>query len=210
MASHHCRRVHLERFARLTWSSVRIAARFKDHRGTVIVSVIKVLVEMVAVGMYAYCWCVKPASIRVRYIPSRSYISFSYRPHRVRHIPSRSYISFSYRPHRVRYIPSRSYISFSYRPHREPCRTKPKVDGVKTTSIDAFLEQVNVKPNGATVRIKLQNLRGETSVTTLTLDRKYWPTADVRRVDDKWVRTELDARAVSAVDGPASPFVSQE
>ena len=80
-----------------------------------------------------------------------------------------------------------------------------EVDGVKTSSLDAFLEVVNAKPNGATVRIKLQNLRGEASVTTLTLDRKYWPTAEVRRVDDRWVRTEVDSRT-DVVHSSNSPF----
>lgn len=74
-----------------------------------------------------------------------------------------------------------------------------EVDGVKTPSIDAFFAVVNAKPDGATVRIKLESLRGEPSVVTLTMNKTYWPATDISRVNGEWIRTVLDAPVESSV-----------
>ena len=68
-----------------------------------------------------------------------------------------------------------------------------EVDGQPTPDLDAFVAVASKKGSGETVRIKTMSLRGKVSVSTLTLDKQYWPTSDITLgLDGTWKRTTLD------------------
>jgi S1-C subfamily serine protease len=68
-----------------------------------------------------------------------------------------------------------------------------EVDGQPTPTLDRFVEVVNSKRDGESLRIKAVSMRGKVTMTTLTLDRAWWPTHDVRRLPDgQWQRTEVN------------------
>ena len=51
-----------------------------------------------------------------------------------------------------------------------------EVDSVPTPDLDTFLKVVSTKKDGQTIRIKQASIKtGATVVTTLTLDKQYWP-----------------------------------
>ena len=67
-----------------------------------------------------------------------------------------------------------------------------EVDGKPTPSLEAFLAVVRAKRHGESVRIRQEDLRGASSVSTLKLDLKYWPTFALER-DEKsgeWCRRD--------------------
>eukprot|EP00038_Savillea_parva_P023265 m.40212 g.40212 ORF g.40212 m.40212 type:complete len:1066 (+) comp5935_c0_seq1:26-3223(+) len=85
--------------------------------------------------------------------------------------------------------------------HLAPGSIIVEVDGQPTESIDRFLNVVNGKKDGESLRIKTVSMRGKVTMTTLTLDRTWWPTHDVRRgADGKWNRITVD-RESTRVDG---------
>ncbi len=58
-----------------------------------------------------------------------------------------------------------------------------EVDGKPTPSLEAFLAVVRAKRHGESVRIRQEDLRGASSVSTLKLDLKYWPTYEITKED---------------------------
>ncbi|MEN0066692.1 MAG: trypsin-like peptidase domain-containing protein [Myxococcota bacterium] len=66
------------------------------------------------------------------------------------------------------------------------------VDGKPTPNVDALVEVVKSIPDGQPVRVDLRSIDAERRVRTLTMDRSYWPTVELRRTDDGWRRIPLD------------------
>jgi S1-C subfamily serine protease len=66
-----------------------------------------------------------------------------------------------------------------------------EVDGRPTPDLDAFIAAVQGRENGASLRLKTVTWNGTTDVTTLKLDKNYWPTYDLRRTGDGWQRTVI-------------------
>jgi S1-C subfamily serine protease len=59
-----------------------------------------------------------------------------------------------------------------------------------TPDIDSFLAAVAGKPDRASVRLKTVDLDGKVDLLTLRLDLEYFPTYELRRTRDGWVRIE--------------------
>lgn len=66
-----------------------------------------------------------------------------------------------------------------------------EVDGTPTPDLDAFLAVVGDKPDRGSVRLELADLDGRVSVITLELDLEYWPTYELVRGPEGWVRRRL-------------------
>ncbi|HWG77158.1 MAG TPA: trypsin-like peptidase domain-containing protein [Steroidobacteraceae bacterium] len=67
-----------------------------------------------------------------------------------------------------------------------------EVDGHPTPNLDAFLRQVQGRPDLSSLRIKLLDWNGAPQVITLKLDRHYWGAYELRRSADGWQRTPLE------------------
>ncbi len=67
-----------------------------------------------------------------------------------------------------------------------------EVDGAPTPDLDAFLARVAGKQDGESLRIRTINLNDEVDVLTLKLDKHYWPSYQLIKVDGQWVREEMD------------------
>jgi S1-C subfamily serine protease len=67
-----------------------------------------------------------------------------------------------------------------------------EVDGRPTPDLDAFIQAVGGRPDRSSVRLKTVTWNGTTDVTTLKLDRQYWPTSELRRTPTGWERRLLD------------------
>jgi S1-C subfamily serine protease len=67
-----------------------------------------------------------------------------------------------------------------------------EVDGKPTPDLDAFLAAVTGKEDRASLRLKTVTWNNTTEVITLKLDRKYWPTYELRRGAPDWQRRALD------------------
>jgi hypothetical protein len=67
-----------------------------------------------------------------------------------------------------------------------------EVDGHPTPDLDAFIAAVRGRPDRAPVRLKTVTWNGSVEVVTLKLDLRYWPTSELNRTPDGWVRTALD------------------
>jgi S1-C subfamily serine protease len=67
-----------------------------------------------------------------------------------------------------------------------------EVDGRPTPDLDAFITAVRGRPDRAPVRLKTVTWSGAVEVVTLKLDLRYWPTSELVRTPDGWVRTGLD------------------
>ena len=67
-----------------------------------------------------------------------------------------------------------------------------EVDGRPTPDLDAFIAAVRGRPDRAPVRLKTVTWSGAVEVVTLKLDLRYWPTSELVRTPDGWVRTGLD------------------
>jgi S1-C subfamily serine protease len=66
------------------------------------------------------------------------------------------------------------------------------VDGKPTPDLDAFIAAVKGRPDRSSVRLKTVTWNGTVDVTTLKLDRQYWPAYELRRTDLGWQRHEID------------------
>jgi len=66
-----------------------------------------------------------------------------------------------------------------------------EVDGTPTPDLGAFLAAVQGKPDRGSVRLEVADLEGRVSVVTLELDLGYWPTYELIRGEDGWVRERL-------------------
>jgi len=64
------------------------------------------------------------------------------------------------------------------------------VDGEATPDLDALLAVVAAKGDRDPVRVRAVDLQGRVEVTTLKLDLAYWPTAELRRTPEGWIRLE--------------------
>ncbi|MCJ7557989.1 MAG: trypsin-like peptidase domain-containing protein [Gammaproteobacteria bacterium] len=67
-----------------------------------------------------------------------------------------------------------------------------EVDGVATPDLDVFLAQVSGKTDRESLRIKTINWNDQVDVLTLKLDKHYWPSYELRKIDGVWRREELD------------------
>jgi len=67
-----------------------------------------------------------------------------------------------------------------------------EVDGVATPDLDVFLAQVSGKHDRESLRIKTINWNDQVDVLTLKLDKHYWPSYELRKIDGVWRREELD------------------
>jgi C-terminal processing protease CtpA/Prc len=65
------------------------------------------------------------------------------------------------------------------------------VDGLPTPDLDAFLSATAEKEDGDSVRLRIESLEGKVGIVTLELDLHYWPTQELRRTGEGWVRQQL-------------------
>ena len=65
------------------------------------------------------------------------------------------------------------------------------VDGRATPDLDVFLEAVAARPDRGSLRLQTVDLEGRVEVITLKLDLQYWPTTEVLREPDGWLRRPL-------------------
>jgi S1-C subfamily serine protease len=65
------------------------------------------------------------------------------------------------------------------------------VDGQPTPDLNAFLEVTASKADGDSVRLRIESLQGKVQVVTLETDFHYWPTQELWRTAEGWVRREL-------------------
>jgi len=67
-----------------------------------------------------------------------------------------------------------------------------EVDGRPTPDLDSFIKAIRGRPDRSPVRLKTVSYNGSVEVVTLKLDLRYWPTYELVRGPDGWVRTGLD------------------
>lgn len=67
-----------------------------------------------------------------------------------------------------------------------------EVDGKPTPDLDAFIALVRTKQDRESVRLKTVLWNGAVEVITLKLDKHYWPSYQLRRQPEGWVRTAID------------------
>lgn len=89
------------------------------------------------------------------------------------------------------YISLYWYGSPASRSRLRAARRIVAVDGKPTPDLDAFLAAVADKPDRASVRLKTIDLDDKVELITLRLDLHYFPTYELRRGEDGWVRREL-------------------
>jgi len=65
------------------------------------------------------------------------------------------------------------------------------VDGRPTPDLDGFLSVTAEKRDGDSVRLRIESLEGKVEVVTLETDFHYWPTQELRRTSEGWVRDRL-------------------
>jgi S1-C subfamily serine protease len=65
-----------------------------------------------------------------------------------------------------------------------------EVNGEPVADLDAFLDAVSDLPDGASVKVTVQDLQGQPMVRTMTLDTVYWPAQEFRYADGAWSRVE--------------------
>jgi S1-C subfamily serine protease len=67
-----------------------------------------------------------------------------------------------------------------------------EVDGKPTPDLDAFLTAVGGKDDRASLRLKTVTWNNSVDVITLKLDKKYWPSYELRRGPAAWERRALE------------------
>jgi membrane-associated protease RseP (regulator of RpoE activity) len=68
-----------------------------------------------------------------------------------------------------------------------------EVDGQPTPDLDTFIRVVSKREDHSSVRLRTVTWNGAVDVITLKLDKRYWPTYELRRTsDDAWSRRELE------------------
>jgi len=65
------------------------------------------------------------------------------------------------------------------------------VDGVPTPDLDAFLSVTAGKEDGESVRLRVESLEGKVEILTLEMDLHYWPSQELRRTAEGWVREQI-------------------
>ena len=74
-----------------------------------------------------------------------------------------------------------------------PGRRIVEVDGVATPDLDAFLKVVTGRPDRSSVRLKTITWNNAPEVTTLKLDKHYWPAYELTRASaGTWSRRALE------------------
>jgi S1-C subfamily serine protease len=73
-----------------------------------------------------------------------------------------------------------------------PGRRIVEVDGIPTPDLDAFLKVVSGRPDRAAIRLRTITWNNAPEVITLKLDRHYWPTYELNRTPEGWVRRDLE------------------
>lgn len=67
-----------------------------------------------------------------------------------------------------------------------------EVDGIPVPDLDAFIRAVSGRPDRSSLRLKTVSWNDAVEVTTLRLDRHYWPAYELRRSDGGWQRVPLE------------------
>lgn len=67
------------------------------------------------------------------------------------------------------------------------------INGMPTPDLDAFLEVIQVIPNGDTAQLDVVTLSGARSIATLQVDDSFWPTRVFERRGLTWVSTVLSS-----------------
>jgi S1-C subfamily serine protease len=67
-----------------------------------------------------------------------------------------------------------------------------EVDGRPIADLDAFIAALAGKEDRASLRLRTVAWNGSVDVITLKLDQRYWPTYELRRTAQGWIRTSLD------------------
>jgi len=67
-----------------------------------------------------------------------------------------------------------------------------EVDGLPTPDLDAFIKAVSGRDDRASVRLKTVTWNEAVEVITLKLDKRYWPSYELRRTEQGWKRTALE------------------
>ena len=73
-----------------------------------------------------------------------------------------------------------------------PGRRIVEVDGIPTPNLDEFLKVVSGRPDRSAIRLRTITWNNAPEVITLKLDRHYWPTYELKRGTDGWVRRDLE------------------
>jgi C-terminal processing protease CtpA/Prc len=90
------------------------------------------------------------------------------------------------------YVAYFAYGSPATRSRLFPGRRIVEVDGQPTPDLDSFLRVVAGRPDRSSVRLRTLTWNNSPEVITLKLDRHYWPTYEVRRTSDGWIRTTIE------------------
>jgi S1-C subfamily serine protease len=74
-----------------------------------------------------------------------------------------------------------------------PGRRIVEVDGVPTPDLDTFIKVATHRPDRSSVRLKIITWNNAPEVTTLKLDKHYWPAYELtRNADGRWTRRALE------------------
>jgi pro-apoptotic serine protease NMA111 len=73
-----------------------------------------------------------------------------------------------------------------------PGRRIIEVDGEPTPDLDSFIKAVSGRADRASLRLKTVGWNNAPAVTTLKLDRHYWPSYELRRTAQGWERRSLE------------------
>ena len=93
-------------------------------------------------------------------------------------------------PRRGVFVSNFSYGSPASRYGLNPGRRIIEVDGETVSDLDEFLAVVADREHRSPIRLRLEDWDGSTSVTTLKLDKAFWPTSEIIRKDGRWIRRQ--------------------
>jgi S1-C subfamily serine protease len=74
----------------------------------------------------------------------------------------------------------------------QPGRRIVEVDGEPTPDLDSFIQVVGGRADRSSLRLKTIGWNNAPAVTTLKLDRHYWPSYELRRTAQGWERRSLE------------------
>lgn len=67
-----------------------------------------------------------------------------------------------------------------------------EVDGRPIANLDEFIQAIAGREDRSSLRLRTVTWNGSVDVITLKLDKRYWPTYELRRTDEGWKRAALD------------------